>query len=481
MKALDNTTPLLNAFNQLGATTTQWSTPSIHMEVPRVQDIYKNDTSVSYHSLGNPCTNTGLFLTAHQLAAKAYKADHTLFTVNGSTGSNFIVLRALKHQLGKVKILAQRNVHKSISTATEDYQMDITYIPPRYNDKMQVFVPNTIEEIVAGVKKHKPDVLLITNPTYEGVSLYLPDLVSQVRKIDKRIIIFVDEAWGAHFSFSDKLPVSSMEAGVDICIHSTHKLGSGLQQTSMIHWKEGRIDAQCLLDSYKALMTTSPSYHLLASLDGARYFMETRGSEVIDGLIERADAMRQQLNRIPHIHAYESREIIRALNVGRLQIDPTKILIHLDGYSGIELAERLEHNHQIVVEKYESQNVTLIMKMQNYQPEMDRTVAAIKQEMHSLKKGSVIRFPSFPVIIEKKKPAFKVGENIETIKLGTGALKRIVAEDIVPYPPGIPLIAKGEVFHQEHLEYLQALKKTDGLITVIMSDPKIASIKVVKE
>jgi len=473
-------TPLLSAYNSLGGTILQWCTPSIHMEVPRVHDIYRNDTSVSYHSLGNPCTNTGVFLLAHKLAAQAYGADHTLFSVNGSTGSNFIILRALKHQLGKVKILAQRNVHKSINTAAEDYQIDVTFIPPRYNDTLQIFVPNTIEEIVLHVKKHKPNVLLITNPTYEGISLYLPELVSKVRKIKRDVIIFVDEAWGAHFRFSDKLPTSAMQAGADICVQSTHKQGSGLQQTSMIHWNDGLIDYRHLLDSYKALSTTSPSYHLLASLDGARHFMQERGTEVFEQLIDRAVYFRKRLNLIPHVHAYEPREIIRAVGAGRLQIDQTKILLHLNGFSGMELAENLEKRHGIIVEKYESENILLIMKLQNYQHEIDRTVKAIQLEMLGLKKEKVVKFPLFPTNIHKKKSAYGVGSKTQTVKVGKEAVGLTIAENIIPYPPGVPLIAKGEVFQNVHLEYLQALKSTKGLITVIMSDDTMRTIKVMK-
>src|SRR6185369_7011924 len=105
------------------------------------------------------------------------------------------------------------------------------------------------------------------------------------------IIIFVDEAWGSLFPFSEKMPTSAMEAGADICFQSTHKQGSGLQQTSMIHWQGDRIDEKTIKYSYKSLITTSPSFHLLASLDGARYLMQTQGSKIIDDLIEVADTL----------------------------------------------------------------------------------------------------------------------------------------------------------------------------------------------
>jgi len=157
------------------------------------------------------------------------------------------------------------------------------------------------------------------------------------------------------------------------------------------------------------------------------------------------------------------------------------MLIHLDGYSGVELAKKLEHNHKIVVEKYESENILLIMKFQNRKYEIDQTVSAIKTEILKMKKGSALKFPVFPTMIVKKKSAYKIGSNVEMIKLNKNAIGRIIAENVVPYPPGIPLIAKGEMFLSEHLQYLKALEKTKGAITVIMNDSNIKLIKVVKE
>ena len=145
------------------------------------------------------------------------------------------------------------------------------------------------------------NVLFVTNPTYEGLSIDLPKLVDAVRKINDKIIIFVDEAWGSLFSFSNKMPISAMESGADVCVQSTHKQGSGLQQSSMIHWKGNRIKSRFILDSYKSLSTTSPSFHLLASLDAARYMMETQGESIIDELINVSDSLRNELSKVENI------------------------------------------------------------------------------------------------------------------------------------------------------------------------------------
>lgn len=474
--------PLLSVFNNgIDSTITRWCTPSIHPSVPRVRGIYENDISISYHSLGNPSMDNGIFHDAHVLAAKAYGADHTLFGVNGSTGSNFMILRALKNQLGKMKLLAQRNVHKSISVATEDYQIDVEYLDPRYDDSLQIFVPNSIDEVLAGLQRSGANVLLITNPTYEGLSMDLAALVKAVRAFDDRIIIYVDEAWGAHFPFSPHMPTSAMQAGADICVQSTHKQGSGLQQTSMIHWKDGRIDVAWLKDSYKSLMTTSPSFHMLASLDGARYFMEKEGEEAIGKLVDLASAFRHRVNASPVL-----RDKVVAVEPSGLtqtycdQVDATKVLVHLNGLSGMELAKRLESDYKIIVEKYEANNVLFIVTFQNTKIDVERTISAIETEIPKMQ-SETLHFPKFPDKIEKKYSSFSVKQmDKESVAL-EDSVGRVVGEDVVPYPPGIPLLVKGEVIQPEHITYLKQLRETKDLLTVIIIDESVNTIKVVKE
>ena len=61
--------------------------------------------------------------------------------------------------------------------------------------------------------------------------------------------------------------MSAMAAGADVCVQSTHKLAGGLQQTGLLHWREGRVDSELIEEAYREYVTTSPSYHLLASAD----------------------------------------------------------------------------------------------------------------------------------------------------------------------------------------------------------------------
>lgn len=464
----------------------RWCTPSIHPECPSIHGVYSSDISISYHSLGNPSQGTGIFGEAYKLAAKAYKADKTLFSVNGSSGSNFVVMRALKHQLGKMKMLAQRNIHKSASVAIEDYKIDVEFLAPHYDDKYQVFVPSQIGEIIEKLKKDTDiNVLFLTNPTYEGLSLDLPKLVKQVRNLKRKIIIYIDEAWGAHLPFSKLLPVCAMKAGADICVQSTHKQGSGLQQTSMIHWKKGLIDEKYLLDSYKSLMTTSPSFHLLASLDGARYLFETRGELIINRLIQISDLFRFRLKEVSGVREVKLGDLSKKYEQVKY-LDRSKILVNVEdcGVSGVEMAHFLEKDYKIIVEKYEMNNILFMNTFQNSETEVNQTILAMKEvvKKHGKKQNKKkYFFPNFPIDLKKDVPLSKVAE-FKSISLKLNhAIGLTAAEDVVPYPPGIPLIVKGEIISKYHVAYLEAIKKTKGLMSVVMNDKNINNILVLKK
>lgn len=477
--------PLVSMMNRDMYGVIKWCTPSIHPHIPRINGIYDSDISISYHSLGNPSINTGVFRKAHDLASFAYQSDHTLFCVNGSSGSNFIVLRTLHHQLKKVNILAQRNVHKSISVASEDYHVNINYLQPHYDQNLQIFLPNTIQEFEDGLKKHpETNVVFISNPTYEGLSIDLPKFVERLRKINSKLIIYVDEAWGSLFPFSDKMPVSAMKAGADICVQSTHKQSSGLQQTSMIHWKGNRINEKFIMDSYKSLITTSPSFHLLASLDAARFLMQTQGKSIIDDLVSIADKLSSELSKIKGVKVIDHNYIIKKYPQVK-SIDKTKVLVNIKntGIPGYEIAKNLEEKYKVVLEKYEAENIFFIAIMQNTEYDSVETAKRLKDCIEKLSKGvkrTNTIFPKLPLNIKKAIPSYEVSsKDIKEVNLDK-SIGFICAEDVVPYPPGIPLIAKGEIISKEHIGYLKAIKKLKGLISVVINDDKIEKLLVIK-
>ncbi len=463
----------------------RWCTPSLDLKSSQVKNPYLSDTSISYESLGFPSEPSGVFKKIYNHAALAYGADRTLFSVNGSTGSNFVVLRALSKQIPNLRILAQRNVHKSVVAACEDYGINLMFLTTNIDQEFQIFLPNTEDEIIQGIQKTKPQVLLLTNPTYEGVSLNLKKLIANVRKKYPDLIIFVEEAWGSHLCFSDKLPTSAMEAGADICVQSTHKQGGALQQSGMIHWKNGKINAELIMDSYRRLTTSSPSFLLLASLDAAREMMEKNGEKKIDYILDIAKQLSERVNLVEGFEVITTNRL-KKRNPSVYSRDETKILINVakTGYTGFEIAKLLEQKYNIVSEKYNVDTILLLVPFRATTRDVQLTIKAFQQIAQQPKiskkhTNGFLRIPTnIPRILELSDVTRLFTNQTEIVPLAK-AEGRIAAEHITPYPPGIPTTIKGEEFTSELISYYENLKNYPNS-HILAQDKSLETVLVVK-
>lgn len=478
-------TSITNILNSKTRDIIKWCTPSLDFKSDKVKNPYKSDVSISYESLGFPNIPSGVFKEAYVKAAKVYGTDNTLFSVNGSTGSNFIVFKALSKQIPNLRILAQRNVHKSVVYACEDYGINLMFLPTNIEPKLQIFLPNSIKEILVMIKKTKPQVVLITNPTYEGMVLDLKKMINQVRIHYPNLIIYVEEAWGSHLHFSKKLPISAMEAGADICIQSTHKQGGSLQQSGMIHWKNGRINRDILIDSYHSLSTSSPSFTLLASLDAAREMMEKSGEKKIDYILKISEELAKRINNLKGYGVIRITDLQKrndTIHSG----DESKILVDVSetGLTGYQVAKFLEDEFKIIVEKYNVNTIMFLIPFRAVTKDIDKTIRALEKIAKRYNNGKKLkqislRIPRIiPKILEVGDVIKLLHEQIEKVPLEK-AEGRISAENITPYPPGIPTTIKGEEFTREMIEYYFKLKKYPNS-HIIAFDQTLNTVRVVK-
>jgi len=487
----ETTVPLIQAMNELVPHYISWCTPSIPDDIAQVRSVYKDDISVSFHTLGSFLGNTGFFKKAHELAAQAFGADETMFSVNGTTGSNFIILYTLAYtHKHKPKILSTRNIHKSILHACELFGVDIDYLPTNYDHHWHIYQPPYLDQIKTALSKSTDiyDAVLLTNPTYGGLTCKLKEVIDLVHDYDPATWVYVDEAWGSHLHFTENLPYSSMEAGADVAVQSTHKQGGALQQCGMIHVKGSRVDIPTLRRCHQYLTTTSPSYHLLASLDAARWFLEKKGRERLDEMINLANDFRDKINALPGLSTF-GREYCDGLDCA-LNMDLTKIQMRTveSGFTGYEIDKHLEEEMHIITEKSDAYTLMFITTFEIKKKDMLATASALNELIHSdkIKPSSDIEqldkseMP-FPEVIEKVLP---FPEALDAIH--NGGIKivpfseiegEICAENITLYPPGVPIIVAGERFSKKIIDYLEIAKK--GLTEIIASDPKLNTVEVI--
>ncbi len=478
-------TPITDALNNIGAYI-KWCTPSILPNQKKVANIYKSDISVSAGFLGSYVDNTGIFKEAHDKAAKVYGADKTLFSVNGTTGSNFIVLRMLTLEYESPQILVTRNLHHSIIHAAEWLGIRFRFIKSSYDPQFESLIPPKPEDVLDTLNNYpESNAVIISSPTYSGLSAKIRDIVKVVKNFDKEIKVIVDEAWGSHFHFSDELPKSAMQAGADIAVQSTHKQGGSLQQTGMIHWKEKYVNSELMYEAFREYATTSPSYHLLASLDSVRAIMEKNGRELVESLIKKAEYFKDLLGKklIPPLKIMDDSlefDLVKDYISG---YDKTKTSIALTKFreTGFELGNLLAKN-KIIVEKSSLNTILMITTFSLSYAEIDKTVrvlSSVMKDFHKVGKKDLIPNPfqhleTKPVI--EPHTARRVAQTIGRIVPLKDAIGKIAAEHIEIYPPGVPVILEGFRITENNVRYLLNVKEKGGHISA--RDPSLQTIYV---
>src|SRR6478735_5519884 len=163
--------PIVRVLNREVGNYHRWCTPSILTEQERVDDFYSSDVSISAGFFGTLVDHTGIFEEAERFAAEAFGADRTMFSVHGSSGSNWIVLRMLALERSDALVLVARNIHHSVINGIKAFGLDFRFLPTPYEPRFEAVLPPSVDDVLDGMARY-PEALavLYTSPTYEGLA-----------------------------------------------------------------------------------------------------------------------------------------------------------------------------------------------------------------------------------------------------------------------------------------------------------------------
>ncbi len=420
----------------------------------------------------------GVIKEAQKLAARAYGSDYAFFLVNGTSGGNHAMILSVCDPGDK--IIVPRNVHRSVLAGIILSGAVPVYVMPERDPATNLLLNVTPEAIDQALRQH-PDAkaVLVTHPTYQGIGANLKEIARRTQRAGLRFL--VDEAHGPHLKFHPELPRPGMECGADICVQSSHKIISSMTQASLMLARR-TVDVLKLKRILSLLMTTSPSYILMASLDLARMQMATRGKELLAVTIMLAEEARQKINALPGF-VCPGKEL--AGRPGVHEVDVTKLCINVrgTGRSGYQIARQLNENFKIQVEFADLDTILLIVSIGNTAKDMTRLLSAL--ETISRERASEAKPGREPLLLPMELPEVVLSPReavfSETKKVSLrAAVGQISAEIFSPYPPGIPLLNPGERISGEILHYLKALHSRGGRVQG-QSDPELRTIKVVDQ
>jgi lysine decarboxylase len=421
----------------------------------------------------------GLLREAELLAAEAYGGDDARFLVNGSTTGNLALLLATCGEGDTV--IVSRMLHRSLLTGLIFSGARPVWLAPRIDAGRDLPLDIDAAAVAAALDAHRAaKAVALVSPSYVGFSSDLAAIGALCHRAS--VPLLVDEAWGPHFAFHPALPPSAMQAGADAGVSSTHKMLAALTQGSTLVARAGRLDLQRLHTIVDMVQTTSPSAQIYASLDASRRQMALHGRQLLDRTLALARRLREELGAIDGLDVLGA-DVIAGR--GGVAFDPTRVLIdvHLLGLSGHEAELYLRDRHGVHVEMSDLRSVELLVTIGDDEQSIGRAVAGFRglseqrrapRAIPALRSTGELLFGAEQVLTPRE--AFMAGAVAVSIAQAVG---RISADSITPYPPGIPVVAPGERFDRDTIDYLRA-GIAAGTHVSGAADPSLLTVRVVK-
>lgn len=372
------------------------------------------------------------------------------------------------------KIIVDRFCHKSVINAIILRGAVPVYITPEYNYQFG-FTGGILPAEVESVIESNPDAkaVIITSPTYYGT---VSDIESIARIVHKAGMLFiVDEAHGAHFHISDKLPDNAIKCGADMCVQSIHKTMGALSGGALLHINTDKFDLWQIEEVLSMYHTSSPSYAALCVLEAAVMGYE-RLSEKYSALISMIDKCRALVNAEAKAY-WIGEELTGGCAVNAM--DKTRIVINFSKLSitGYGIADILRKKYKIEVEMADAHNIVCIATAYNDVSDVKKLAKAIltitkKMSVKPNKADDMRLIPSRIVITPRK--AYL--SSYETVDMENAAGK--VARTIVcKYPPGVPILVPGEEILTDHIRLITDTLNMGGTITGIEDGYRINVLK----
>jgi len=449
---------------------------------PRVIDVlgrdaFRNDLLAS-SGVDDRRSSNGFLARAEHLMAAAVGADAAFFSTCGSSLSVKAAMMAVAGHDGG--LLLSRDSHKSVVAGLIFSGLQPHWVNPQWDARHHISHPPSPEQVDEAWQRH-PDAAgaLIVSPSPYGTCADIAGIAEVCHRRGKPLII--DEAWGAHLPFHEDLPTWAMDAGADVCVVSVHKMGAGFEQGSVFHVQGDLVDRDRLSACADLLMTTSPNVLVYSALDGWRRQMVQHGHDLLGSALGLAKQVRGAIDEIEGATVLEE-QLLGAQ--ASHDLDRLQVLIDVSetGTSGYQAADWLRAQRGLDVGMSDHRRILATVSFADDEETTERLVTALHDwatVSQSFEKPPQIRLLA-PQEIELESVAlprdafFGATENVAA----DSAAGRIAAEQITPYPPGIPVVVPGERLTQPVIDYLRS-GLAAGMVVPDPADTTLETFRVV--
>jgi arginine decarboxylase len=433
------------------------------------EHVFDADLSVSVPMLDSLMEPKAVIAEAQAKAAKAFGAKRTFFATNGTSTANKVIFQTLIAP-GE-KLILDRNCHKSVHHGVVLSGAHPIYVDAALNRKYGLYGPVPKNVLLNAIRKHADaQAVIITSCTYDGLRYDLPPIVEAAH--GRGIKVIIDEAWYGFARFHPAFRPTALEAGADYATQSTHKVLSAFSQASMIHVNDPGFREHLFRENFNMHTSTSPQYGLIASLDIARKQAVMEGYKLLTRTLQLATEVRKLVNSTKVFRVLELEDLLPPeVRHDGIQLDPTKVTIDISGcgYTVEDLQKELFERYNIQVEKSTFNTLTLLLTIGTTRSKVSRLYDAL---MRIARQGRPPRrlvqtpeIPGFTRLRYLPRDAYYCGGELipvfdERERVNRKLVGCVCADQIVPYPPGIPVLVPGQMITSKIADYLGNLLRS---------------------
>ena len=407
---------------------------------------------------------------SESLAAQLWGADFARFSTGGSTHANQALILALGKPGDKVAL--SRTAHRSVLSALVLAGLEPIWLTPEIDANTGVPLGIPISELERALVE-KPIALLLTEPGYLGTISDLAPLIKRAH--ESAIPVIVDAAWGGHFGFHTDLPKHVMQLGADALITSVHKALPGYSASALLLARTNLLSADRLEQSFETTHTTSPAGAPLASIDAVRALLQTRGPELLGELLSNINQFKSSVQG-----NFDLPIFLNASDFPAGRFDPAKIVLRANqlGASGVEI-ENLLIGQGIRVEMADRDTLVFLATLADTKEDFQKlakVLIAILKSVASTPRPSAtaLSWSVIPQVAISMREAYFADTELVS---AADAIGRTSADLIAPYPPGVAVVAPGEVLTEQIVSGLITSQKA-GVRIAYATDPTLENFRV---
>ena len=376
-----------------------------------INDLYSSASFdwTEVEGLDNLLYSEGVIADCEKRLAARYGYDGALMLTSGSTCGMQIAMAVAKSRQGIV--FAIGDMHKSFYSSARIMGASIRCF-------------KNLDEAESAIADGKIACVFVTSPNYFGKTLHLKAIKDFALKVGALLV--VDEAHSAHFSYSSLLPDNASKYA-DIALVSMHKTLPVYGGGAIILTNGKEIYRECRL-LRADIHTTSPNYLVMASMDFADDYMAKNGENEYAKVKLAIDKFKS------------------TLKVGKVvdADDFTRLVVKIDGVDCAKVSDGLVERGVFAEMTYGDLLVFIVTPFNCDKLEL------LAKELENIpleKLQSDIDVDLGMQNVEKRGDVVLLSPD--------QALGKVCAVEVGIYPPGVPVIKKGDVINQKAIDFIK--------------------------